>query len=185
MGSTSTSQVNLEKYDWELFFNEFQSESPRAAVIISAAFLDSLLHDLLLNFLIDDPKSVDQLIGSEKQSFAPLASFGSRISACFCLGFLSKAEYDDLKIIQKIRNKFAHKLHGFSFDQDELVVLSNKLTTPLDENGVIPPQVDTPEKRYIFTVSYLLMQISLRVLEAGTEKRKIRNEVKVGQILKV
>lgn len=50
-----TKRNNLNEYNWNLFFEEeFQKETPMAAVIISGAFLDSLLRDLLASFMIDD-----------------------------------------------------------------------------------------------------------------------------------
>ena len=51
-------RTNLDEYKWKDFFEEFQSESPRAAVIISCAFLDSLLRDLIGSFLVEDAKKV-------------------------------------------------------------------------------------------------------------------------------
>ena len=65
---------NLDEYQWKEFFEEFQNESPRAAVIISGAFLDSLLRDLISSFMIDDTKKVNELLGDVDGSEAPLSS---------------------------------------------------------------------------------------------------------------
>jgi DNA-binding MltR family transcriptional regulator len=181
----TTFRSNLDEYKWESFFEEFQSESPRAAVILSAAFLDSLLRDLLVSFMIDDPTAINEFLGSDKRPEAPIGSFGARIAAAYSLGFLSKVEYDDLRCIKKIRNKFAHKIHGYSFDNGEIVTLCNKLQTPTEDYEVFPPHLDTPQQRYVFTVSYLLMQISLRILEAGKEQRIVRGKTTIVQVVKL
>ncbi|MCJ7583555.1 MAG: MltR family transcriptional regulator [Anaerolineales bacterium] len=84
--------------DWKKFFDELQNESPRAAVIIARAFLDSQLQDLLSKFFVDDPKIVDELLGTDR----PLSSFSSRIKTAYCLGLISKNIYHDLETIRKI-----------------------------------------------------------------------------------
>ena len=91
-----TNSNNDSLDDWKKFFDELQNESPRAAVIIAGAFLDSQLRDLLSNFLVDDPKVVDEFLGSEKNPDRPLSSFSSRIKAAYCLGLISKSIYQDL-----------------------------------------------------------------------------------------
>ena len=113
-------QHNLDDYNWKEFFEEFQNETPRAAAIISGAFLDSLLRDLLASFMINERKTVDELLGTEKNSDTPLGSFGARITTAYCLGLISKIELNDLRQIKNIRNRFAHKLHGYSFDDKDL-----------------------------------------------------------------
>ncbi|MFC1508628.1 MltR family transcriptional regulator [Candidatus Omnitrophota bacterium] len=114
-------RTNLAEYKWNDFFEEFQKETPRAAVILSSAFLDSLLRDLICSFMIDNSKKVDELLGSEKNPYTPLSTFSSRIKTAYCLGLISKNEYDDLNIIRKIRNKFAHVMHGYTFEEREII----------------------------------------------------------------
>ena len=53
----STVRKNLDEYNWDKFYKEFQQESPRAAVILSGAFLDSLFRDLLASFMIENDKT--------------------------------------------------------------------------------------------------------------------------------
>src|ERR1700674_3014369 len=92
--------------DWKGFYEELQSEKPRAAVIIAAAFMDGWLRQLIANFMVDDAKAVDNLLGAENNSDCPLSSFSARIRASYCLGLISMDEYDDLNTIRKIRNQF-------------------------------------------------------------------------------
>ena len=57
--------------DTQGFYEELQKETPRAAVILAAAFLDAQLHKLIESFLVDDPKVVRELLGDEKQGDKP------------------------------------------------------------------------------------------------------------------
>jgi hypothetical protein len=69
-------------------FTEFYAEliasgSTRMLVIMGAAYIDNQLRELIGNFLIDDTKVVEELIGNEKGSDCPLSSFSSRIKAAY------------------------------------------------------------------------------------------------------
>ena len=181
----TTKRKNLDEYNWDVFFEEFQKESPRSAVIISGAFLDALLRDLLASFMIEDEKTVDELLGTEKNSETPLGAFGARIKAAYCLGLISKSEYNDLKYIKNIRNKFSHKLHGYSFDDKEIIKWCDNLQTPKIFKEAFQSFLDSHRGKYVFTVSILSNQLGLKVLGIQKERRVIREDVKLGQVVRV
>src|ERR1019366_118088 len=94
-------------------FNEGGGIDERAIAIIGATFLDSILVDILAAFMIDDEKEVEKLLSYD----GALGTFFGRINAAYCLGLICKTVRDDLLVVNKIRNKFAHELHA-SFDTD-------------------------------------------------------------------
>ncbi|MFH1195281.1 MAG: MltR family transcriptional regulator [bacterium] len=106
--------------DMKGFIKNLQEESPRAAVIIAGAYLDEQLRQLILGSFVNKSKG-EELVGSESKIDRPLSSFSSRINLAYCLGLIDKRTYDDLNIIRKIRNKFAHKLHHYSWNEPEIV----------------------------------------------------------------
>ncbi|MGH8510875.1 MAG: hypothetical protein ACREU8_05700 [Gammaproteobacteria bacterium] len=59
-----------------------------------------------------DPKVADDLFGA----MGPLASFRQRIAVAYAFGFLSKEDYDNLNLVRRIRNHFAHHPLEASFD---------------------------------------------------------------------
>lgn len=181
----ANTRTNLDEYRWEGFFEEFQNETPRACVIVSAAFLDHILRDILASFMIPEKKSVDDLLGTDKQPERPLSSFGARISSAYCLGLINRLEHNDLMTIKKMRNKFAHNLHGISFDTQEIIDLCNNLKTPTMGNHLFPPHLNTPRSRYTLTVSLLSMQLGIRIFDVQKEQRTIRNYPEIGQVIKV
>ena len=164
---------DLNEYNWELFFEEFQEETPRSAVIISGAFLDALLRDLLATFMIDSKKDVDELLGSEKDAEKPLGSFGARKKAAYCLGLINETEYHDLKIIQKVRNKFAHKMHGFSFEDFAIVNLCNSLKISLPVNHEQTNNEQLHREKYIQSIALLVNFLGARILSIQKDKRSI------------
>ncbi len=162
----TTNRSDLNEYKWEVFFDEFNNESPRAAVILSCAFLDTLLRDLIATQLVDNKAVIDELLGSEKKADRPLSSFGARITTAYLLGLINKEQYQDLKYIKTIRNKFAHELHGFSFDNGEIIKLCNMLQSPKMLEGFPIMENQDHKRKYIIAASLLLMQLGICILEA-------------------
>jgi hypothetical protein len=105
------------------FLSEFNKESDRGAVLIAGTMLDDRLKEILKSFLADFKSSVDLLEGFN----APLGTFSSRIAACFSLGLIQKNEFEELNIIRKIRNEFAHTWNDTSFEKGTIKDLCSKL----------------------------------------------------------
>lgn len=105
---------NSAEYWCNIFVKEFTKESDRAAVIITASIFDNTLFNLLKSFLIPNPTSNDELFETPN---SPLANFSSKISFAYRLGLISNAFARNLHLIRKIRNEFAHNIHGGSFEE--------------------------------------------------------------------
>jgi DNA-binding MltR family transcriptional regulator len=73
--------------------------------IIGATFLEMLLENILREFLIDEEKRVTEELFD---GYKPLSTFSSKITMAYCLGLIYKSVHDDLHLIRKIRNEFAH-----------------------------------------------------------------------------
>jgi len=87
----------------------------RAIVIIGAAFIDTILEHILIEFLPEDEVEVLKLLSYN----GPLGAYGNKVRMIYCLGLLEKIVFDDLKLIGKIRNKFAHNL-SVSFEDIDI-----------------------------------------------------------------
>lgn len=102
-----------DQIDWtsfQAFVAEFKGESDRAAVVLGAAKLDSLLAQILDRFLLPSLSSTDELLEGD----SPLATFSSRINACYRLGLISSEFAKSLHLVRKVRNAFAHETSGCS-----------------------------------------------------------------------
>ncbi|MGA7501269.1 MAG: hypothetical protein WBX00_31435 [Isosphaeraceae bacterium] len=105
------------------FSRLFQDEeNDRALAIVGGTFLDTLLENILIEFLVDDEKEVGKL----RQYDGPMGTYSGRIRAAYCLGLLRKTVRDDLKLVGNIRNKFAHDLSA-SFAEDPIRSWCNSL----------------------------------------------------------
>jgi DNA-binding MltR family transcriptional regulator len=93
------------------FRRELSRESDRGAALYAAAHLDDLLHGLLHEFLVDDPGVFKRLFSGT----GGLATFSARTTLAYLLGLIPISVRDDLNLIRKIRNDFAHSSRVVSF----------------------------------------------------------------------
>lgn len=96
------------KEDFEIFVSEFRNESDRAAVILGASKIDSLLSMMLDKFLLPCPNSTDNLLSNN----GPLATFSSKIDMCYRLGLIDSHFCRNIHLVRRIRNSFAHEVYG-------------------------------------------------------------------------
>ena len=101
--------------DWDEFqgfIKEFEDETDRAAVILGAAKLDTLLYQLLGKFFLPSPAGRDELLDGD----SPLSTFSARINTAYRLGLIDAPFSRALHLIRRIRNSFAHELSGCNLD---------------------------------------------------------------------
>lgn len=171
--------------DFKGFYEELQNESARGAVIIASAFLDAQLRNLLSKSFIDDPKIVDELLGAEDKD-GPLSSFSSRTKAAYCLGLISQSMYSDLDKIRKIRNKFAHRMHGYTFDEPEIVSWCKSLKLAKMITDAIPDFPNTHRSMFLLGVTQLAGWLGMKTLEleADQTRKSVPKDPKMGQVVR-
>ncbi len=139
------------------FLAEFQKESDRGAALVGAALLDTRLERLLLSHMLPGKVADDLVVGGN----APLGTFSSRISATLALGLITSAERHDLNLVRSIRNEFAHREHGLTFEDQRITGLCSSL------NSRRPPQMVTdhgypPRQRFNDAVTFCALQLWYR-----------------------
>ena len=98
-------RLQLLLYEFARLF-DYEEPNDRAIAIIGLTFLDTLITDLLTNFLVDDADEVERLLRPD----GALGTFGAKVSLCYCLGLIAEIIKDDLRLVAKIRNRFAHEM---------------------------------------------------------------------------
>ena len=103
---------------WEqTFCKEFEKESDRACVILSAAMLDQALETLLKAYLVSTSSKEDDFL---EGIYAPISSFSAKIDLSFRIGLISAKFCRDLHLIRKIRNEFAHSITNCDFQNESI-----------------------------------------------------------------
>jgi hypothetical protein len=96
--------------EFKRFAEDFKAESDRAAVILGAAKLDTMLLQILQAKLVPCSSGKDDLLEGDN----PLGTFSARINMAFRLGLISAEFSRALHLIRKIRNSYAHEFSGVS-----------------------------------------------------------------------
>jgi DNA-binding MltR family transcriptional regulator len=100
--------------DWEAFLKEFTTSDDRSCAILGASYVEFLLEQALRDVFVQDEEAQQQLLSDR----GPLGTFSAKIELAYCLGLITKDERDDLNLIRKVRNDFAHKLKSLNFMND-------------------------------------------------------------------
>jgi mannitol operon repressor len=167
MGNMEQPKSEPEIEELGLFLSKLNKESDRGAVLISGTMLDERLESILNSFLLKHKSSEELLHGFN----APLGTFSARIAACLSLGLIQTNEYDELNLIRKIRNEFAHTWDNTSFETGKVKDLCSRLPWlgPKDlEVG------STSKQRFNFAIAILLSDFLWRARLVAKEKREER-----------
>lgn len=102
-----------------------EEKSDRAAAILAFATIDALLENLLrAGMLPESPKDIFKGSG-------PLATVSAKIKMAFSFGLISKNEHQDLHLLRKIRNDFAHAYdHKLEFSSSSIESRIKALALP-------------------------------------------------------
>jgi len=129
------------------WWDTFEKESDRSVGIVAASLLNVLLEEVIRTFYVKD-RHVADLFKNDHM----LMTFYSKINMAYYSGYIPKVIYHDLKIVCKIRNKFAHSLlAGLDFKEKTLVNL-------IKECELRPKTMDeifVPKLKYIVIVQQL------------------------------
>ncbi|WP_051234787.1 hypothetical protein [Marinimicrobium agarilyticum] len=125
--------------DQRILEEEFEGDSDRAAAIVGASYLDELLREILLEYLVEDTTKNNKELFSGN---GPLSSFSSRINLSYRFGVISEIERKLLHGIRGIRNEFAHKLSGASFNDKSIRQRALNLSVP--HEMLIPKYIPIP-----------------------------------------
>jgi hypothetical protein len=152
------------------FANLFRDEAnDRALAIVGATFLDTQLEHVARAFLVEDASEVDKLLSYDQ----PLGTFGNRIRTAYCLGLISKTIRDDLRLVAKIRNRFAHDL-VCSFDSDPIRSWAIELKWHRKAYMTPPPGV-SPRDLFNVGVNQLVGHLDGLISLARLDKRRNRD----------
>lgn len=143
--------------------DEMQNESDRSAAILLGAELDDTLGQILEKHLLP-PRDKKDLGAIGK-------TFYARIELTSRLGLVHPLFHRELHLIKDVRNAFAHKKLGITFDDTEVQVITSKLAFPRAGDLVIHAIATTqPEMasllnhnsrdRFIFSGAILLHQLN-------------------------
>ncbi len=126
----------LGEFWMDFLREEFNNETDRGAVVLTASLLDNVLTVLLKKFLAPSAESDDSIFDTPN---APLSSFGAKIKISERLGLISTRLARDLNLIRRMRNEFAHNIHGSSLNTGKI---KDYFTTLVTSSGIVEGHKD-------------------------------------------
>lgn len=157
-----------DRANFAAFLREFQGETDRGAALVGAALLDQMLLDTLRAFLVEGRIADELLEGGN----APLGAFSARIKATYALGLIDQHEQHECEIIRKVRNEFAHRIHGTTFNEPRIAGWCASLQTDLP--GGREAFRGNPRGMFINAVVLLVLRLTYRAKRVTGERRTIR-----------
>lgn len=146
---------------------DYREASDRAVAIVGPAFIDTLLGGILTEFMVDDDKEVRKLL----QPDGPLGTYGGRVTACYCFGLIGPIVVADLRLVGKIRNRFAHEIRA-SFDDPKISGWCKQLRWHRECLGNAPDEA-TDRDLFQVGVNQLVSHLNGIPGLARSKKRKI------------
>ncbi len=132
----------------------------KAAAITAAAHLEYAL-EIMLKAFLRPLNSEDERRMFDGGAGGILAGMSSKILMAFSLKLISDDQYRDFKLINDIRNVFAHTLHVVDFDNQDIKSDCEKLKT-FNPRSIVDRPITTKDK-YIQTILYLYFKIRMHV----------------------
>jgi len=106
------------------FMSEIRKQGDQAMVLSLGTFLEDTLGRLLLAYFRSCKATKDLVEGFN----APLGTFGSRIKAVYAFGLVTEEQFQDMEILRKVRNQFAHNWEDISFERNDIQALIGQLS---------------------------------------------------------
>ncbi len=152
--------------DLAKFVEELKRETDRGLPLVGAALIDEKLLETLQAFFIEG-KSSNKLL---TEGNAPLGTFSSRIEACYALGLIDEFEYQEIGLIRKVRNEFAHSKHGLSFQTEKIKGYCTSFKSDLPQGAGYP--INDPRFRFMNAVVCVVLRLYYRAAWVQKERRE-------------
>ncbi len=167
------SKIKAMQEEFNEFYNEFKTESDRAAVVLGAANLDNLLRLILIKYLLPTTNNHDDLFDGD----GPLSTFRARIDLCYRLGLADNYLTNSLHLIRKIRNSFAHELNtslNSGSQRDRVIELASRWNQYEEFDNFIKKHISTenPKTSDIFREILAIVTIRLHGLRLRVKTNK-------------
>ena len=147
---------SIQKY--EDFYNELDQESPRGAVIISVAYFDKQLQELLKSHFEKNISTINEIFNCRES----LRSFYAKLELANKLNLIENDIYKDLGIINEIRNIFAHQIFDTSFENEKIIEKCNKLRNLIPSDNIS----NTPENNFKIASALIMQRLAMKLLKS-------------------
>jgi mannitol operon repressor len=144
--------------------------------LVAASVLDDKLRGVLASFFVEG-NAASSLLDSGN---APLGTLSARADACLALGLIDDFEHAEVTLVRKVRNEFAHGLHGTTFHTEPIRGYCSSLKADLPEGAGHPTR--DARFRFINSVVSLVSRLYYRSEWVARERRIVKEWVRADQV---
>jgi DNA-binding MltR family transcriptional regulator len=141
--------------------------------IVTSIFVDNALKDAIAARL---RKMKPQELSLIFEGNGPLATFSNRIRFGFALGIFGPKARNDLDLIRRIRNAFAHARRPLSFKTPQIIQLCDSfdLAPILKKQAAVKNEHVTEKARYVYSVTTMIVYVALEVSKRKDRRHKLK-----------
>lgn len=156
--------IEISFTDYKEMVSLFHDESDRGAAVLAGSYVENYLGLFLRSCMIDASLS-DRIFDSN----GPLASFSQRIDFAQAFGFLPKPLCNELHLLRKIRNHFAHHPKSASFNQSPvrewISLLLSSVKVSLNDGKLF--QLDDPKTAFLVSAGMFVIHANTKIHGLG------------------
>ncbi|MCT4492704.1 hypothetical protein [Bosea minatitlanensis] len=146
-------------------FDELRAQTDRGVALVGAAYVEELLERAIQSRLcVHSPDHRKALFEGPNSA---MGTFSSKIAMAYALDLVGQPAHEDMQVIRKIRNEFAHSFEQLSFAASPISERTEALTLPEYVGGSSAADVETHRCRFIDSVRVL----TAFLLAAGSASR--------------
>jgi DNA-binding MltR family transcriptional regulator len=144
-------------------------QHPITTAILGAIMVEHELDELLRCRLKHKDDNTWAMLTADH---GPLYSFSAKIAMGHALGIYDQATFNDLTIVRKIRNAFAHSKKPIQFDHPAVIAELKKATT-----SAIPKKTWNAKGSDVFLYGSLCMRLSTKLIRIYSRTIKRRKHI--------
>lgn len=104
--------------------------------ITAAAYVDYALEMVIRERMRIDKDEESRFFGGAQNGF--LATASAKITLAYAVRLIEKPSRDDLRIVNRVRNIFAHSMHQIDFKHPEVAAMCRKLSLVQRRSDMFP-----------------------------------------------
>ena len=139
-----------------------RGESDRGAILVAVAVLDTIFTNRLEQLFVHGTTTArERLIGRS------LSSFSSKVDLAFCIGIIPPPLYQDIQLLNKLRNRCAHGWGNFKVTDEiittfiEPMAMKRAINAANKVKPIFFPPGTSPKRVMISTLAALITLANL------------------------
>ncbi|WP_204137890.1 MltR family transcriptional regulator [Halomicronema sp. CCY15110] len=135
---------------------DYEHDNDREIVIIGCAYIESLIKAILRESLVQDEKELNLLLDEAQGALPGLVQ---RARILYLMGIFPKIIFNDIKLVARVRNHFAHNVSA-TFDDESVVKNVKKMQWHIESMFMEPPEEASIRDIYQVAVNQLVCHLN-------------------------